>query len=68
MAYTLSPKDGMSNTSGKHLVQRRGKVAKVPTYSRIDKDGTPFHLIFSRNDEAEQGRSPAEVPLEGVPC
>lgn len=68
MAYTLSPKDGMSNTSGKHLVQRRGKVAKVPTYSRIDKDGTTFHLIFSLNGEAEQGRGPAEVPLEGVPC
>lgn len=46
---------------------QRGKVAKVPTYSRIDKDGVPFYLILSLNREAEQ-ESPEQVPLEGVPC
>lgn len=33
---------------------KRGKVAKVPTYSRIDKDGTPFYLVLCLSREAEQ--------------
>lgn len=58
MAYTLSPKDGMFNTSGKHLVQKgKKKVAKVPTYTRIDKDSVSFDFVFSLNYEAEEGKT-----------
>lgn len=58
MAYTLSPKDGMSNISGKHLVQKgKKKVAKVPTYTRIDKDSASFNFVFSLNYEAEEGKT-----------
>lgn len=56
MACTLSPKDGMVNISGKHLVQKGGKkVAKVPTYTRIEKDSVSFDFVFSLNYEAGGG-------------
>lgn len=59
MAYTLSPNDGMFNISGKHLVQKRRKkkVAKVPTYTRIEKDSVSFNFVFSLNYEAKEGKT-----------
>lgn len=31
------------------------KVAKVPTYTRIEKDSVSFHFVFSLNYEAGGG-------------
>lgn len=57
MAYTLSPKDGMFNISGKHLVQKeKKKVAKVPTYTRLDEDSVSFNLSFPLIMRQRRGR------------
>lgn len=66
MAYTLSPKDGMSNISGKHLVQKgkkKKKVAKVPTYTRIDKDSVFQFCLFPLIMRQKRGRL-WKVPLK----
>lgn len=35
----------------------KNKVAKVPTYTRIDKDSVSFSFVFSLNYEAEEGKT-----------
>lgn len=56
----------MVNISGKHLVQKgEKKVAKVPTYTRIEKDSVSFHFVFSLNYEAGgRGERLRKVPLK----
>lgn len=68
MAYTLSPKDGRFNMSGKHLVQKgKKKVAKVPTYTRRDKDSMSFSFVFSLYYEAEEGKT-SKSTTEIIQC
>lgn len=37
--------------------KKKKKVAKVPTYTRIDKDSVSFNFVFSLNYEAEEGKT-----------
>lgn len=37
--------------------EKKKKVAKVPTYTRIDKDSVSFNFVFSLNYEAEEGKT-----------
>lgn len=37
--------------------KEKQKVAKVPTYTKIDKDSVSFNFVFSLNYEAEEGKT-----------
>lgn len=47
----------LTNQESTLCKKEKKKVAKVPTYTRIDKDSVSFNFVFSLNYKVEEGKT-----------